>query len=84
MLNQQISLDHLPIQHLTAHMLRDAQATYKREARVKKTRRVVRFPGLVTDAETLGVHRNHLYLVLSGQRSSISLLQKYRELKGIK
>lgn len=65
-------------------MLRDAKATYKREPRGKKTRRVVRFPGLVTDAETLGVHRNHLYLVLAGQRTSLSLIKKYRELKGIK
>jgi hypothetical protein len=65
-------------------MLRDAQATIKRNARVKKTRRVVRFPGLVTDAERLGVHRNHLYLVLSGQRTSQKLLTKYQELKTTK
>lgn len=65
-------------------MLHDAQATGKRKARREKTRRVVRFPGLVTDAETLGVHRNHLYLVLAGQRRSVSLLNKYRELKGLK
>ncbi len=46
-----------------------------------KPRRQVRFPGLVTDAEALGVHRNHLYLVLSGRRVSKSLTNRYRALK---
>ena len=46
-----------------------------------RKRRQVRFPGLVTDAETLGVHRNHLYLVLSGRRESASLMKRYRSLK---
>lgn len=41
----------------------------------------MRFPGLVGDAELLGVHRNHLYLVLSGQRVSADLLSRYQVLK---
>lgn len=61
-------------------MLRDTHATGKRKAGRVKTRRQVRFPGLLTDAETLGVHRNHLYLVLTGARTSHALLKRYREL----
>lgn len=62
-------------------MLRDAQATRKRKGRSQKSRRVVRFPGLLNDAEALGVHRNHLYLVLTGRRISVSLTQRYHQLK---
>lgn len=45
------------------------------------TRRQVRFPGLVTSAEALGVSRNHLYLVLAGKRVSASLARRYLDLK---
>jgi hypothetical protein len=62
-------------------MLRDTQATAKRKGRRDKTRRVVRFPGLVTDAEHLGVHRNHLYLVLTGKRVSHTLTARYHQMK---
>lgn len=62
-------------------MLRDAQATRKRKGRPEKYRRSVRFPGLLNDAQALGVHRNHLYLVLSGRRVSASLLHRYQQLK---
>ena len=44
-----------------------------------KTR--VRFAGICADARALGVSREHLFRVLSGQRQSRSLLQRYRELK---
>lgn len=47
----------------------------------KKQSPLTRFPGLIADAEALGVHRTHLYLVLSGQRTSASLLRRYRALK---
>jgi hypothetical protein len=36
-----------------------------------------RFRGLLRAAEALGVHRNHLYLVLSGRRKSRRLLARY-------
>ena len=65
-------------------MLRDATSKSKAGKVNKKTRRQVRFPGLVSDAERLGVHRNHLYLVLSGRRSSAALLSRYHTLKGTK
>ena len=45
-------------------------------------RRAVKFPGIVTDAETLGVTRQHLYGVLVGSRQSRRLLNAYRALKG--
>ena len=48
----------------------------------KKHKRRVRFPGLCTDAEDLGVHRNHLYMVLAGLWQSRSLLKRYTALKG--
>jgi hypothetical protein len=47
-----------------------------------KPRRQVRWAGLVTDAETLGVNRIHLYLVLKGDRTSHRLLARYHQLKG--
>ena len=56
-------------------MQRDTHATRS----IRK--RQVKFPGLLNAALALGVHRNHLYLVLSGQRTSKSLLRRYRALK---
>lgn len=44
-----------------------------------KRKRQVRFPGLVNAADTLGVHRNHLYLVLSGKRISHRLKLRYEQ-----
>lgn len=41
----------------------------------------VRFPGIVSDAAALGVSRIHLYLVLTGERRSRSLLTRYKALK---
>lgn len=49
--------------------------------RPRRTSPLTRFPGLLADADALGVHRTHLYLVLSGQRVSESLLRRYRALK---
>jgi len=59
----------------SSHMQRDTKAS------LKKPLRQVRFPGLMTAAQTLGVHRNHLYLVLSGKRTSHSLLRRYNAWK---
>lgn len=65
-------------------MLRDAQATGKKKAGRVDSLRSVRFPGLMNAAKALGVHRNHLYLVLSGQRTSHRLLARYHQLKGVR
>jgi hypothetical protein len=43
-------------------------------------KRRTRFPGICTDAELLGVSREHLYRVLTGERESKSLLERYRAL----
>ncbi|MBP8257099.1 MAG: hypothetical protein KAX37_07210 [Opitutaceae bacterium] len=37
----------------------------------------VRFPGIVADAKRLKVSRIHLYLVLTGRRTSHRLLKRY-------
>ena len=47
----------------------------------KPLKRQVRFPGLVNAADHLGVHRNHLYLVLAGKRVSASLMKRYLDYK---
>jgi hypothetical protein len=41
----------------------------------------IRFPGICADAVVLGVTREHLYRVLTGERRS-PLLGRYRALKG--
>jgi len=46
-----------------------------------ESKRQVRFIGICADATKLGVTREHLYRVLIGQRTSRSLLRRYRELK---
>lgn len=56
-------------------MLREAN-TRKR----KSTERAPRIRGLCKAAESLGCHRNHLYLVLSGRRTSHSLQARYEAL----
>jgi hypothetical protein len=58
-------------------MQRGTQVTPKH----KKPLRQVRFPGLMTAAHTLGVHRNHLYQVLAGKRTSHSLTRRYNAWK---
>lgn len=56
-------------------MVRETSATVKEI-------RSVRFPGLIRDAQELGVHRNHLYLVLTGARKSQRLLDRLTALHG--
>jgi hypothetical protein len=46
-----------------------------------ESKRTVQFVGICADARKLGVCREHLYRVLTGQRVSQSLLKRYRELK---
>jgi len=58
------------------HMQRGSHATKQ------KPSRQVRFPGICTFAHELGVHRNHLRLVLMGKRKSKSLMDRYAELTG--
>lgn len=53
-----------------------------KKARKKKIeRRKQRFPTIGSDAAELGVHRSHLYRVLTGKRCSRSLLSRYQALK---
>jgi hypothetical protein len=66
-------------------MLRVPSKKGEPKRRVKKgegKKREVKFIGIVADAKLLGVSREHLYRVLIGQRTSQSLLKRYRELKG--
>jgi hypothetical protein len=62
-------------------MLLETKAPRNKKRRVSR-RGATRFPGLLDAAKALGVHRNHLYLVLSGRRVSRSLTQRYADLKG--
>ena len=41
----------------------------------------MQFVGICADATKLGVCREHLYRVLTGERTSKSLLKRYQELK---
>lgn len=43
----------------------------------------MRFPGIMEAAKRLGVHRNHLYLVLRGDRVSHRLTRAYRAMKEV-
>lgn len=56
-------------------MVRDTRTT-------EKEIRQVRFPGLVANAQRLGVTRNHLYLVLTGARKSQQLLDRLAQMHG--
>ena len=47
----------------------------------KHPRPPIRFPGITAAARRLKVTRIHLYLVLSGQRTSHSLLKRYEALR---
>lgn len=47
----------------------------------KKPRRQVRFPGIVTDAETLGCNYRSLYRVLTGEWKIPGLKSRYEALK---
>ena len=61
-------------------MLHEAKAARKKKRTIVRRGRTL-FPGLLDDARSLKVHRNHLYLVLSGRRTSHSLLARYKQLK---
>lgn len=39
-----------------------------------------RFPGITRDAKTLNVSRAHLYMVLTGARTSAALSRRYAKL----
>lgn len=47
---------------------------------IPQPRREVRFPGISHHSVSLGVTREHLWQVLTGRRTSRSLLQRYRTL----
>lgn len=51
-------------------------------AKSEKQRRKIRFPGIVAHAEKLGVNRSHLYRVLTGERPSPSLFERFQALQG--
>ena len=59
---------------LLAHVTRNMNKQTKNR-RVKNV-------GIVADAARLGCSRIHLYLVLSGRRTSYSLIKRYEKLKG--
>lgn len=46
----------------------------------RRGRQGTRFPNIVRHARELGVNRNHLYLVLRGDRTSHTLLSRYNAL----
>jgi hypothetical protein len=49
---------------------------------VKRGRGVTKFQGISLDAKRLGVNRIHLWLCLTGRRTSHRLLKRYKALKG--
>ncbi len=48
----------------------------KARRKVKRTR----YPNICEQAKALGVHRVHLYMVLSGRRESRRLMARYHDL----
>ena len=48
---------------------------------IRHPRPPIRFPGITEAARRLKVTRIHLYLVLSGQRTSHQLLKRYQALE---
>jgi hypothetical protein len=57
-------------------------STNKRNGKKRRLgRHITRFPGICSDALDLGVHRMHLYQVLTGRHQSYSLLRRYQALK---
>jgi hypothetical protein len=75
--NGEMSIQRLPKR--IDHMKRESK--HKKPVRSKsKARRAARIKGLCAAAAALGVHRTHLYLVLSGRRESASLRARYEAL----
>lgn len=52
----------------------------KRQAKRAGGKRAIHYKGICEHAKALGVHRNHLYMVLSGRRESTSLMSRYNQL----
>jgi hypothetical protein len=52
----------------------------QRKPEIRAQTHIVRWPGLASDARTLGVSRFHLYRVLKGERRSHRLMVAYTEL----
>ena len=52
-----------------------------RDTSNKIKRRKIRFLGIVSAADALGVSRGHLWKVLAGQRTSDALLRRYQQWK---
>ena len=48
-------------------------------SKLRTRTRVVRWPGLCEAAAELGVHRTHLYLVLTKQRTSHRLTARFHD-----
>jgi hypothetical protein len=55
-----------------------------RGAQKKMGRNGSKFPGICLAASALGVNRNHLLMVLKKQRSSKTLIARYKQLRGNK
>lgn len=49
--------------------------------KAKSKNRGMKFKGIGRHAQMLGVRREHLWLVLTGQRTSHSLLSRYSQIK---
>ena len=56
-------------------------AISKRKKKRGSHRHQVKFPGITEDAKKLGVSRPHLWMVLTGTRTSGSLTRRYHALK---
>ena len=54
----------------------------KSQAKTRMRQRACRIPGITRAASDLGVTRQHLRLVLIGERSSPRLLRRYQALHG--
>ena len=69
-------MSNFPIDELAAvsYLASMIRATY-----ASKKAKVTRFHGICRAAETLGVTRVHLYLVLTGKRESRILKRRYAE-----
>lgn len=79
------SLDDKPRSVVRAHPIYEqVPVDSSRIPPAVKPKRVVRFPGICEQARLLGVSRQHLFLVLSGQRDSVRLMTQYNQLKASK
>lgn len=80
------------VHHLLSHLavyLCEKTGTYPTPPKAKRskksyTNRGPNIPGIVGDAQTLGVSHPHLQQVLTGKRKSESLTRRYAELQARK